>query len=255
MLIRKGFKIEIYPNGEQVRKMNQFCGCFRFLYNQGLAFQIENRFKDYKKIRELKSYYIYLNFKGLWIERSYYTSNKTNKKKSKKIGTKIPRTIISNSIFKSIYRIKAFRGKIYNETEKELDYWRLKYKWLEHCHSQVRQEALKVLGKAFDRYFEGLTDFPKFKKKGKEDSFHYPQSKTHHIDLKNKRIFLSNIGWIKCKYHREVIGKVKTLTISKKCDRWFASIQTEFEQEVIAKKGGEVGIDLGIKKFITLSTG
>ena len=293
MLIRKGFKFEIYPNAEQVRKMNQFCGCFRFLYNQGLAFQKENRFKDYEKIKKLRGTYTYFRYmfdnnnkikqlvnifitdkKSITIkidvfpsqvraflpEQAYYIENKDNKKKSKsksnKLGQKIPRTIISNSIFKSIYGIKAFRGKIYNETEKELAYWRLKYNWLEDCHSQVRQEALKNLGKAFDRFFEGLADFPQFKKKGKKDSFHYPQPKSHHIDLKNKRIFLSGgIEWVKCKFHRELIGKAKNLTISKKCGKWFVSIQTEFEQEVMAKKGGEVGIDLGIKKFITLSTG
>ena len=100
MLIRKDFKFEIYPNDEQVRKMNQFCGFFRFLYNQGLAFQKENRFKDYEKIRKLRSYYLYLNFTGLWIERSYYISDKTNKKKSKKLGIKFPRIIISSYIFK-----------------------------------------------------------------------------------------------------------------------------------------------------------
>ncbi|HHT7859571.1 TPA: helix-turn-helix domain-containing protein, partial [Pasteurella multocida] len=27
MLLRKAFKFEIRPNGEQVRKMKQFCGC------------------------------------------------------------------------------------------------------------------------------------------------------------------------------------------------------------------------------------
>ena len=127
---------------------------------------------------------------------------------------------------------------------------------MKDCHSQVRQQALKILENAFDRFSNGLADFPKFKKKGRKDSFHFPQPKSHHIDLKNKRIFLCReIGWIKCKFHRELIGKAKNLTISKVCGKWFASIQTEFEQEVIAKKGGEVGIDLGVKKFITLSTG
>ncbi len=33
------------------------------------------------------------------------------------------------------------------------------------------------------------------------------------------------------------------------------SIQTEFEQEIPTHKGGEIGIDMGIARFATLSNG
>ena len=46
MLIRKAFKFEIRPNGEQIRKMNQFCGCSRFVYNKALAYQNEQYQQD-----------------------------------------------------------------------------------------------------------------------------------------------------------------------------------------------------------------
>ena len=41
MLIRKAFKFELMPNGEQIRKMKQFCGCSRFVFNKALAYQNE----------------------------------------------------------------------------------------------------------------------------------------------------------------------------------------------------------------------
>jgi len=41
MLIRKAFRFEIRPNGEQIRKMKQFCGCSRFVFNRALAYQNE----------------------------------------------------------------------------------------------------------------------------------------------------------------------------------------------------------------------
>uniref|UniRef100_UPI003F6E4252 RNA-guided endonuclease InsQ/TnpB family protein n=1 Tax=Lonepinella koalarum TaxID=53417 RepID=UPI003F6E4252 len=59
MLIRKAFKFEIRPNGEQIRKIKQFCGCSRFVFNQALAWQNEryeqdNQFKfSYTKIANL----------------------------------------------------------------------------------------------------------------------------------------------------------------------------------------------------------
>ncbi|OWZ81432.1 transposase, partial [Pasteurella multocida] len=41
-LLRKAFKFEIRPNGEQVRKMKQFCGCSRFVFNKALAWQMSS---------------------------------------------------------------------------------------------------------------------------------------------------------------------------------------------------------------------
>nr|WP_255297843.1 helix-turn-helix domain-containing protein [Pasteurella multocida] len=46
MLLRKAFKFEIRPNGEQVRKMKQFCGCSRFVFNKALAWQNEQYEQD-----------------------------------------------------------------------------------------------------------------------------------------------------------------------------------------------------------------
>ena len=49
-------------------------------------------------------------------------------------------------------------------------------KWLSECHSQVLQQSLKDLMRAFTNFFEGRTDFPKFHKKFRnEDSIRYPQ--------------------------------------------------------------------------------
>ena len=39
MLIRKAFKFEIRPSGEQQRKIAQFCGCSRFVFNKALDWQ------------------------------------------------------------------------------------------------------------------------------------------------------------------------------------------------------------------------
>ena len=36
MLIQRSYQYELIPNGEQVRKLKQFCGCCRFVFNKGL---------------------------------------------------------------------------------------------------------------------------------------------------------------------------------------------------------------------------
>ncbi|WP_257618974.1 helix-turn-helix domain-containing protein, partial [Neisseria meningitidis] len=40
------FKFEIIPNDAQIRKMKQFCGCSRFVFNQALAWQNEQYGQD-----------------------------------------------------------------------------------------------------------------------------------------------------------------------------------------------------------------
>lgn len=46
MQILKAFKFELMPNGAQVHKMKQFCGCSRFVFNRALAYQNEQYKKD-----------------------------------------------------------------------------------------------------------------------------------------------------------------------------------------------------------------
>ena len=46
MMVRKAFKFELMPNDEQIRKMKQFSGCSRFVYNRALAYQNEQYEKD-----------------------------------------------------------------------------------------------------------------------------------------------------------------------------------------------------------------
>lgn len=48
---------------------------------------------------------------------------------------------------------------------------------------------------------------------------------------------------------------MKNVTVSRKCGKWYISVQTEFEQKTPQPKGGEIGIDMGIVRFATLSNG
>ncbi|GGA49675.1 hypothetical protein CYANOKiyG1_68900 [Okeania sp. KiyG1] len=45
------------------------------------------------------------------------------------------------------------------------------YPWMKNLSSKVYQYALINLGEAFKRFFKGLGKYPKFKKKGRSDSF------------------------------------------------------------------------------------
>ncbi len=118
------------------------------------------------------------------------------------------------------------------------------------------QQGLKDLVRAFTNFFAGRAKFPRFRKKGKGDSFRYPDPKQIKLDQKNSRIFLPKLGWIRYRKSREVAGEVKQVTVSRHGDAWFVSIQTE--QEIVVptpSTQSTVGIDLGVAIFATLSDG
>ena len=81
-------------------------------------------------------------------------------------------------------------------------------------HSQVLQDVLRRLKKAFDNFFRRLGEhgrkngYPRFKKRYR--SFTYPQSG---FKLEGSRLDLAKIGSIRIFARREIKSKIKTCTI------------------------------------------
>ena len=126
--------------------------------------------------------------------------------------------------------------------------------FLSEAHSQILQQALKDLDRAYKNFFEKRADFPRFKKKGVHDAFRYPQG--FKLDEGNSRIFLPKIGWVRYHNSRKVKGIPKQITISLSAGKWYVSIQTEREvPEPVHPSQTAVGIDMGVARFATLSDG
>ena len=147
---------------------------------------------------------------------------------------------------------KSFKFS-YTKLTALLPEWKRELPWLKDCQAQLLQQSIKDLESAFKNFFAKSSDFPKFKREGFKDSFRFPQSSK--LEQHNNRIYLPKIGWVRHRNSRNVIGKIKNVTISQKCGKWFVSIQTEFEVEAPTPNGGEIGIDMGIVRFATLSNG
>lgn len=144
----------------------------------------------------------------------------------------------------------------YSELCKLLTEWRKNVDtcWLGQIHSQVLQQSLKNLERAYANFFAKRADFPCFKRKGQGDSFRFPQG--FKLEQKNSRIFLPKIGWVHYRNSREVLGELKNVTVSHNNGRWFVSIQTEREVEQPEPTvSSAIGIDVGIARFATLSDG
>ena len=90
-------------------------------------------------------------------------------------------------------------------------------------HSQVLQNVLKRVQKSMENFFRG-SGYPRFKGRNRYDSFTYPQSG---FELKDGKLILSKIGNIKIILHRDIEGKIKTCTIKRDVDQWYAIFTVE----------------------------
>ena len=193
MLKRQAFKFELMPNGEQIRRIKQFCGCARFVFNKALDGQ----------------------------KQAYEADN--------------------NTTFS------------YTKIANQLPKWKSHFPFLKDCHSQVLQQSLRDLERAYCNFFEKRANFPRFKKKGVKERIRFPQGCK--LEQHNSRLYLPKIGWVRYRNSRNVVGEIKNVTVSQECGRFYVSIQTELEQSTPVHQGKEIGIDMGIVRFATLSNG
>jgi putative transposase len=126
------------------------------------------------------------------------------------------------------------------------------YDWLNDVSAQSLQAALRNLDTAYNNFFNKRTQFPKFKKKSNRQSFRVPQDFSIHDNL----LDIPKCKSIKIKLHRPIEGTIKSITISKTpSGKYYASVLCEVEIPTPIYSGGEIGIDYGIKAFITTSDG
>jgi putative transposase len=125
-------------------------------------------------------------------------------------------------------------------------------------HSQVLQDTLKRVQKAFDGFFRRIkagekAGYPRFRNKYRYNSFTFPQTGWK---LEGDKLTLSKIGSCRVRFSRPVEGTIKTLTIKREVDGWHVSFSVESNQcRYIPKTCASVGLDVGLENFATLSTG
>jgi putative transposase len=130
--------------------------------------------------------------------------------------------------------------------------------WPEYVElgSHALQATLKRVDFAFQRFFKGLGGYPKFKASRRYSGWTYPCSSGWKAltDGGNGHLELSNLGKIQLRGMARTWGIPTTCTILCRNGKWYASITVRCEP-TRESGAGSVGIDLGCKEAITLSTG
>lgn len=124
--------------------------------------------------------------------------------------------------------------------------------WVYESPKDANQQPFSNLNKALTRFFKKKSKYPKFKKKGKNNSFYISNDK---FKLDDYKVRIPKIGWIKLTEKLRFNGKIVSATVSNKANDWFISItvETNIRKERISHN--KIGVDLGIKEAITTSEG
>jgi putative transposase len=122
--------------------------------------------------------------------------------------------------------------------------------------SHALQATLKRVDFAYARFFKGLGKYPRFKSIRHYSGWTYPCIAGWQVETegKNGYLILSNLGRMQMRGEARTWGKPTTCTIVYRNGCWFASITVKCTPQRLTGTGS-VGVDLGCKEAITLSTG
>jgi putative transposase len=127
----------------------------------------------------------------------------------------------------------------------------------------VLQNVAVRIDLAFQAFFRRVRTgetpgYPRFRDYGRYDSIIYPQAPSGcKLEADGKRLRLHGVGEVKILLHRPIEGTPKTVTITRSSTgKWYVCFSCECaEPSPLPETGQQVGIDVGLKTFATLSTG
>ena len=153
----------------------------------------------------------------------------------------------------------------YNNIKDFTNTLRYEAPFLQEIDNIIIHKSLYNLDDAFKRNFNQISGYPKFKSKYKRNSYNTPATYTGsscniELDLKLKKLKLPQLDWIKVRGYKNIKtinGKIRNATISKEpTGKYYVSILYEMYEKIPGSTPQSiVGIDLGVKKLLTLSDG
>ncbi len=166
-------------------------------------------------------------------------------------------------VFNSLLNDRKFQYEVHGKSASKYEQQALFPKWkkehpeLSDVFSQVLQNVAVRVDLAYKAFFRRVKDgetpgYPRIKGKGQYDSITYPQSG---FGMVQGKLRLSKIGDVSIRLHRPVGGDIKICTIRRINGKWFVCFSCEVLPEILPPSDEEVGIDVGLKVFVSLSNG
>ncbi|MEH2002983.1 MAG: IS200/IS605 family element RNA-guided endonuclease TnpB [Nostoc sp.] len=160
----------------------------------------------------------------------------------------------------------ASEGKTlnYNACSQQLTILKKEIEWLKEVDKFALQNSLKNLETAYKNFFADLkkvkayigVGFPKFKKKHGCKQSYKTNLTNGNIQIIENRLKLPKLGWVKFHKSQDIAGKLVNVTVSRTSrGKYIASILCETEIEKYSQVTQNIGLDLGLKSYLTTSNG
>ena len=125
--------------------------------------------------------------------------------------------------------------------------------WLNEVSNNVTKQAVKDACNAYKNFFKGLANKPKFKSKKKsKPSFYNDTSK---LKVKEKKVLIEKVGWIKTNEQIPRNVKYNNPRITYDNKYWYISVGVEVDKKQEELTDISLGIDLGLKDLAICSDG
>ena len=133
-------------------------------------------------------------------------------------------------------------------------------RWIKDVSSKSVKQAMTYGEKAFKRFFKGLSSFPIFKKKGRNElGAYFVKNNKKDFEFYRHKIKIPTLKFVRVKEYGYIPKNaiIKSGTITKIADRYFLSLIMKVEDSVKATNTSSkgLGIDLGIKDTAICSDG
>lgn len=131
---------------------------------------------------------------------------------------------------------------------------REQFPWMLDVTKCAPQMAIMQLGRAFENFFAGRARYPTYRSKGVDDGVTISNDQFH---VDGRRLRIPKLGWVRMREALRFTGRVVSACVSRTADHWYASITVDCPDSPLppAENQGAVGVDLGITRLATLSTG
>ena len=126
-------------------------------------------------------------------------------------------------------------------------------KWLNCYSNNITKQAIKDACDAYYKFFNGLSEKPKFKSRKRSQPKFYQD--THKIKFKDGKVRLEKIGWVNLSEKNRIPENANYSNPRVKFDgvQWYISVSIEVEQETVELTDESIGIDVGVKDLAICS--
>ena len=152
-----------------------------------------------------------------------------------------------NEIYKNTGKFKNITPASYKED----------YSFLKEVDSLALANAQLNRNIAFKSFFSHKSGFPKFKSKRNDQSYTTNNQKgSVKLSDNHRYISIPKCPRIRIKKHRDFIGTIKSITVSRTTDnKYYISLLVETNVEPLKENKNIIGLDLGLKSLIVDSNG